>query len=248
MKIPFPLPPAEPEIRSALAPLGVLRAGINLSNTLLVSARTPEGQPHGVSPDMAHAVGTALGVPVQLIPYQTPGEVADAVVRHEWDIGLIGAEPQRAETIAFTPAYAEIEACYCVRASAAIAAHADVDRPGVRIVTTARAAFTLWLERHIKHATLITAESLDGARDIFANGGADVLASLKSKLEDQPIPNSLILEPSFMTVQQAIGCAKSQIKSAEWLTSFVRAACKSGFVAERIRHHGVRGLQEGRFV
>ncbi len=24
-----------------------------------------------------------------------------------WDVGLIGAEPQRAETIAFSPAYAE---------------------------------------------------------------------------------------------------------------------------------------------
>ena len=31
-----------------------------------------------------------------------------------WDIGNIGAEPERAKTIAFTAAYAEIEATYLV--------------------------------------------------------------------------------------------------------------------------------------
>jgi polar amino acid transport system substrate-binding protein len=80
MMFPFSFQPASSEIRSALAPLGFLRAGINLSNTLLVSARTSEGEPDGVSPDMARAVGAALDVPVRLIPYQTPGEVADAIV------------------------------------------------------------------------------------------------------------------------------------------------------------------------
>lgn len=243
MNIPFPFPPAGSEIRSALAPSGILRAGINLSNTLLVSARTPEGGPAGVSPDMALAVGAALGVTVRLVSYKTPGEVADAIMRHEWDIGLIADEPQRAETIAFTPAYAEIEACYCVRANAGMAGNTDIDRPGHRIATTERAAFTLWLERHIKHATLVPADSLDGARELFASGGADVLASLKSKLEDHPIPDTNVLTPPFMTVQQAIGCAKSQAAAAFWLSSFVRAACQSGFVANCIQHHGVRGLQ-----
>jgi polar amino acid transport system substrate-binding protein len=243
MMFPFPFQSASSEIRSALAPLGFVRAGINLSNTLLVSARTSEGEPDGVSPDMARAVGAALDVPVRLIPYQTPGEVADAIVRNEWDIGLIAAEPQRAETIAFTPAYAEIEACFCVRTKSGMMSLADIDRSGQLISTTSRAAFTLWLERHIKHATLVPVESLDAARELFVGGGADVLASLKSKLEDQPIPDTQILSTPFMTVQQAIGCAKLQTASTQWLTHFVLAACKSGFVTSRIQHHGVRGLE-----
>ncbi|MFC7689923.1 hypothetical protein ACFQY5_10220 [Paeniroseomonas aquatica] len=39
-----------PEILAQLAPTGVLRAGINLSNFLLVTGRSPEGEPEGVSP------------------------------------------------------------------------------------------------------------------------------------------------------------------------------------------------------
>lgn len=39
-----------PEIVAQLAPHGVLRAGINMSNFLLVTGRSPSGDPEGVSP------------------------------------------------------------------------------------------------------------------------------------------------------------------------------------------------------
>ena len=56
----FDIPPVSAEVRAALTPTGVLRAGINLSNTLLVSERAADGSPDGVSPDMARAVAAAL--------------------------------------------------------------------------------------------------------------------------------------------------------------------------------------------
>ena len=144
-----------PEIIAELAPGGVLRAGLNLSNFLLVSGKTAAGGPAGVAPDMAAEIGRRLGVPVQYVSYKTPGELADAAETGAWDIGLIGAEPQRAEKIAFTPAYVEIEATYLVPAGSPIRTLADVDRPGVRISVTGRSAYGLWLDRHIAHATLV---------------------------------------------------------------------------------------------
>ena len=89
-------------VRSALAPTGVLRAGINMSNFLLVSERGPNGEPRGVSPGMAKALADMLAVDLELIPYKNPGLLADAARRDEWDVGLIGAEPARAEFISFT--------------------------------------------------------------------------------------------------------------------------------------------------
>ena len=105
-----------PEIIAELAPTGVLRAGINMSNFLLVTGRSASGDPEGVSPGMAKAVADRLGVPVRYVPFAKPGLLADAVDDNVWDIGLIGAEPQRAEKIAFTAAYTEIEATYLVPA------------------------------------------------------------------------------------------------------------------------------------
>src|SRR5919202_373606 len=132
--------PMPDEVRHQLAPAGILRAGINLSNFLLVSGRTADGEPAGVSPDMARAIADNLGVALRYVTYPSPGELADAATRDEWDIALVGAEPQRAEVISFTPAYAEIEATYLVPAGSRLQSVAEVDVPGVRIAVTARTA------------------------------------------------------------------------------------------------------------
>jgi polar amino acid transport system substrate-binding protein len=188
------------DIRAQLAPHGVLRAGINMSNFLLVNSRGPDGAPQGVSPSMALAIADRLGVPVQYVPYPRPGELADDAGRDKWDIGLIGAEPQRAEKIAFTAAYAEIESTYLVPAGSPITSLAEVDRPGVRIAVAARAAYDLWLERNIKHATLLRAESLDGSMALFVDQKLDVLAGLRPKLltDAEQLPGARILDGKFM--------------------------------------------------
>ena len=233
-----------PEIRSELAPHGVLRAGINLSNFLLVTGSSPSGEPQGVSPDMAREIAARLGVPVRYVPFPKPGELADAAGKDVWDIGLIGAEPARAEKIDFTTAYVEIEATYLVPAGSPLQTLADVDRPGVRIAVTARAAYDLWLERNIKHATLIRSNSLDAAYDQFVAEKLDALAGLKPRLltDIQSLPGARILDGQFTAVQQAIGTARGNKEGAAFLQSFVNEAKASGFVASLIERHHVQGL------
>lgn len=143
------------KVIAELAPTGTLRAGVNLSNFLLVTGRTASGDPEGVSPDLARAVADRLSVPVRYVTYPRPSELADAADRDAWDIGLIGAEPARAEKIAFTAAYAEIESTYLVPAGSPLGAIGDVDRPGIRIAVAAGSAYDLWLSRHIAHAELV---------------------------------------------------------------------------------------------
>lgn len=232
------------DIIAELAPHGVLRAGINLSNFLLVTGRDEHGSPVGVAPDMARAVAERLGVSLRLVPYARPGILADACGTDAWDIGLIGAEPQRAETIAFSAAYAEIEATYLVPEGSPIGALADVDREGLRIASTARAAYDLWLERNIRHATLVHAQSIDGAFALFQEQKLDALAGLRPRLisDQAALPGSRILDGSFMTVQQAIGTAKPNTKGAAFLRDFVEEAKRSGLVARLIGKHGVKGL------
>jgi polar amino acid transport system substrate-binding protein len=233
-----------PEIIAQLAPHGTLRAGINLSNFLLVTARDAHGSPEGVSPDMARALAERLGVPLRLVPYASPGLVADACGTDAWDIALIGAEPQRAETIAFSAAYAEIEATYLVPAGSPITSIAEVDRPGVRIASTARAAYDLWLERNITQATLLRAEGLDGALQLFTDRKLEALAGLRPRLlkDVEALPGARILEGQFSAVQQAIGTARANAAAAAFLRDFVEEAKASGLVARLIAKHGVRGL------
>ncbi len=231
-------------VLSELAPRGFLRAAINVSNFLLVTGRDAEGNPVGVAPEMAQAMAKRLGVAVRLVPFPTPGELGDRVGDDVWDVALIGAEPQRAEKIAFSAAYVEIAATYLVGPDSKFRSVDEVDRPGVRISSTARTAYDLWLERNIKNAELVRAGSLDGAYDDFVSKKLDVLAGLRPRLiaDARKLPGSRILDGQFSAVQQAIGTARANEAGAAFIQEFVEDAKQSGLVASLIEKHRVNGL------
>jgi polar amino acid transport system substrate-binding protein len=238
------MPEPSKDVIAELAPTGALRAGINLSNFLLVSGKSPSGDPEGVAPDMARDIAQKLGVPVTYVMFKSPGELADAAGRNVWDIGLIGAEPARAEAIAFTPAYVEIEATYLVPAGSPLKTVADVDRPGIRIAVSARSAYDLWLTRNIKHAELRRANGIDASFKLFVDEKLDALAGLRPRLlsDVEKLPGARIFDERFTAVQQAIGTAKKNAAAAAFLTRFVEEAKASGRVARLIERHRVRGL------
>jgi polar amino acid transport system substrate-binding protein len=237
-------PGVSKEVVTQLAPTGVLRAGINLGNFLLVTGKTASGDPQGVAPDMAAEIAKRLGVPVAYVKYERPSQLADAGGTGVWDIGLIGAEPQRAAKITFTPAYCEIEATYLVPPGSPITRIEEVDRPGIRIASRRGAAYGLWLERNIKQAKLILSESAEGPFQQFVAEKLEAYGSLRPQLlnEGPKLPGSRILPGNFMTVQQAIGTAKPNEAGAAFLRDFVAEAKKSGLVAALIEKHHVVGL------
>lgn len=238
------MPAVTDEVRAALIPSGVLRAGINLSNFLLVTDRDANGAPVGVSPGMAGILATLLGCDLEYVLYDSPGGVADAAQDDAWDIGNIGADPARAAFITFTVAYCEIESTCLVPPNSAIERFADVDQPGIRIASKARAAYTLWLERHVEHAELKLFDSIDASFDAFVAEGLDVLAGLRPRLLDdvERIPGARLLPDKFAAVQQAIGTPKDRGSAgAEYLSRFVAASKQTGVVQALIDAHGVSG-------
>lgn len=226
-----------------LAPNGVLRAAINTGNFLLVTGKDAAGDPTGVAPDMAREIATRLGVSVRYVQFARPNALADAAGDRVWDIGLIGAEPARAAKIAFSPAYVEIEATYLAPPGSRLASLADVDQPGVRIAVLAKSAYDLWLERNIKHATLVRANSAADASKLLADGEADVLAALRPGLqaEIERLPGARILDGRFTAVQQAVGTRRENAAGAVFLRGFVEEAKASGLVARLIERHGMAG-------
>lgn len=234
--------PMSAQARAELAPAGRLRAGLNYSNFLLVSKRAPTHE--GVAPDLARELAQRAGAEVEFVGYENAGLVADAAKDEAWDVAFIGAEPARAGEIAFTAAYVEIEATYLVPAGSAIRTLDDVDRTGVRIATTARAAYTLYLERTIRHATLVQVQGQDETIAHFEQRGIEVLAGLKPRLlkEVERIPGSRLLDGRFTAIQQAMGTPKRRTAAAAYLAAFAEEVKASGLVASLIERHGARGL------
>lgn len=229
--------------RSELGVPGTLRVGINLGNILLVTGRSSDGDPQGVAPDMAAAIAEQLGVAVSYVTFDTPGAVADAVADGLWDLCLIAEEPKRAETIAFCDAYVEIEATYLVPAGSPLQAIDDVDRPGVRIAVSERAAYDLYLSRTLRHAELRRAKGLAGAFELFRTEKLDALAGLVPALREnrESLPGSRLLPGRYTTVRQAVGTRPANPALKAFVQQFIAEAKADGLVARLIDRHGVTG-------
>ena len=230
--------------RSDLAPSGKLRVGINFGNNLLTARDPVTRAPSGIALDLAAELGRRLGVPIEIVSYESAGALADSASSGAWEVGFLGAEPQRANQISFTAAYLEIEATYLVPPGSPLRAIADVDREGVRIITTAKSAYDLYLTRTLRHATLTRAAGADAAFKSFVSDKMDALAGLKPQLvtDHDKLPGSRILEGRFTAVQQAVGTPKGHDAGAEYLREFAEDVKASGMVARAIEKHGVRGV------
>jgi len=228
------------EIRKALAPTGVLRTGINLSNFLLVSGQNADGTPAGVSPDLTRHIAAALDVPCEFVLFETPGQLADAVADDVWDICNIAHEPDRARQIDFSQPYVLIDANFLVRTESAFTSNEDIDQNDVKIIAFYRSAYDLWLRDNLQHASLVAADSIQHSHDMFLRGEADVLASLKPRLQmELDTDRHRMIAPRFTAIKQAVGIKKTDPAILQFLNDLINDAIENGFIEASLAAHGV---------
>jgi len=229
-------------IDAELSQSGVLRAGINLGNILLVTGTAANGDPEGVAPSLAARLADHLGLAVELVPFDSPGDVADALAADAWDICLIAEEPERARTIAFVDAYVEIEATYMVPEGSALTTVEAVDAPGVRIAVSDRSAYDLYLTRTLTQAALHRAKGLQGALDLYVNEGLDALAGLRPALRDNAatLGGQRVLDGRYTAVRQAVGTKPENAELRAAIGAFLKTAKGDGTVAGLLERFGVQ--------
>ena len=232
------------EVRAQLAPHGVLSAAVYLGNFLLVTGRTSSGVPTGIAPDICRAIARRLDVQLDLKGFETQDEVVDAAATGKCGIVLVGSDPARAQKVTFTPAYAELEATYLVPANSLIQDISQVDQPGVRIASFFKSAYDHWLQRNLKHATLVHADSLQASNELFISEQLDALAGLKTGLVAfaNKVPGLRILDGQFTGIQQGIATNKSNVEAIDFLRACVEEFIRSGLVADLIQKYQVQGL------
>jgi polar amino acid transport system substrate-binding protein len=237
-------PPLTAAVRADLAPAGTLRAGINYGNFILATRDPATGESRGVAIDLTRELARRLGVPVEIVPYDSVAAMVDAAKTGAWDIAFLGIDPAREGDIGFTAAYLQIEATYLVPAASPLRAVADVDRDGIRVAAPARANYELFLGRSLKHAQLVRAPTAGAAFDLLASGQVNALAGLRQALIDLAgrLPGSRILDGGFMHVPQAIGVPRGRDAGLAYLRAFVAEAKASGMVGRAIAQTGARGV------
>ncbi|MGI4779538.1 MAG: ABC transporter substrate-binding protein [Janthinobacterium lividum] len=229
---------------SAFAPTGVLRASINCGNPILVNKDDADGVPTGVSIDLARGFAQRLGVPVELVVFDSAGKSVDAVTDERADVGFFAIDPLRGAGIAFTDAYVLIEGAYMVRQGSPLRDNAEVDRAGHRVAVGKGSAYDLYLSRELRHAEIVRAPTSPTVVATFVEQGLEVAAGVRQQLEAdiRHLPGMRLLPGRFMVIRQAMGLPKGRGEAAaRALHAYVEDMKANGFVADALRHHGIEG-------
>lgn len=222
-----------------LAPSGKLRVAINFGNPVLAQ-RGPNGDPRGVSAELARELAKRLNLPIEFVVFEEAGKVAEAASQDKWDIAFLAIDPTRAATIDFTPPYVLIEGTYLTRANAPLQKVEDVDTDGIRIAVAENSAYDLYLTRNLKNAKLIRAINSAAAISDFEQGKVDVLAGVRQPLDSyaRTHPDTRVMDGRFMSIQQAMCSPKGREAAARYLRDYIEEMKRSGFVANALAESG----------
>jgi polar amino acid transport system substrate-binding protein len=230
------------EANAQLAGTGKLRAAINFGNPILAT-RGADGAPRGVSVDLAREAARRLGVPIELVQFNSAGNVVEAAKAGQVDLAFVAIDPVRAADMDYTAPYVIIEGAYLVRNESRLQRNEEVDRPGTRIAVGRGSAYDLFLTREVKSATLVRAPTSPEVTDLFLAQNLDVAAGVKQQLEADArrVGGVRLLPGRFMVIEQAMGVPKGRTAAQAWLSNFIEEMKASGFVASALQRHGSEG-------
>lgn len=236
-------PSVTSQVRSELAPTGKLRVGINYGNALFAK-RDATGEGSGIAIDLARELGRQIGAPVEILGFDSGGQMTAGLKRGGWDIAFMAYEPEREAEVAFAGAFAEIESTYLVPAGSPLRNAAEVDREGVRVAVSAGGGNDLFLSRTLKRAQLVRATGSAATLKMFITDKVEALAGLKPNLIEQSakLPGSRVLDGRYTVIPYSAGTAKGREAGNRYLRDFIEEAKTSGLIARSIEKNGIRGV------
>lgn len=233
-----------PETRQALAPTGQLRVAF-LSGPLYAAKDPTTGELKGVAVDLGRDLARRVGVPFQPVLYPNPGAILTGAKSGEWDVALMGINPERAAALDFSAPYMEVEQGYLTRAGIPVASASDVDKSGIRVAVAEKTGADLYLSSALKNATLVRTKSVGELDAVLDSGNADVIAATKALLFDRAAkrPGARVLDGRFLVEPIGMGVPKGRDAiAATYVGRFVEEAKAAGLVRSAIETAGLRGV------
>ena len=219
---------------ATLACGNVLRAAINSGNRALV--RQDGDRLSGVSPALARRLADSIGARLEPVVYPSAGKVFEDAESDRWDVAFLAIDVTRARRVSFTRPYHVIEATYAVCADSAFEMPEDVDRAGMRILTSTGSAYDLFLSDNLAHATLERWGTPSESYEAFSRGQGDAVAGVRASLDHFFDGDSAVrvLPGAITRVEQAMVLPGAAHLAIAALDRFVAAAIAEGFVAREL--------------
>jgi polar amino acid transport system substrate-binding protein len=225
-----------------LIPSGRLRVGVVFAPapSAFFVVKDANGQPRGVTVDLANELAQALGAPIEFMVVPNSGLVTDATESGAIDVAFMPVDEERRKRVEFGPAYYLIESTYMVTGASGIKTVSEVDRRNVRVVGIANTTTIRAAARSLKNTTISAVTSVDAAVDMLRNGKADAFALSRDSLPPfvADLPGSRIVDGGFQQTGIAIAVPKNRPNALAYVTAFLERAKASGSVRRALDRAG----------
>lgn len=229
-----------------LIPTGTLRVGVAAapSPSPLFVVKDADGQPRGVTVDLANELARQLGVAAEFMVAPNTGELVNALEAGAIDLSFMPVDEERKRRIDFGPVYFLAESTYMVTEASGLRTVDEVDRIGVRVVGIANTTTIRAAGRSLKHATIKAAQSVGEAIEMIAGGKADAFALSRDSLPPfvAKLPGSRIVNGGFQLTGIAVAIPKGRPEALAQVTAFLEKAKNSGVVRRAFDGAGLSHL------
>lgn len=233
---------ATPALRRSYAATGPLRIALNFGNGVLIG-RDAKGRPHGITHDLGLLLAEEIGCEPRFVAFDQAADVSGSAALGQWDVCFLAVDPARAEAIAFTRPYVRIAGCYVVAASTGVAQRDAVVTQRLRIGVVEGSAYALHLARQPGAERLVRFSGMAAMLHALDDGAVDGIAGIEAVMAAHAAARAdwWLVQPPFMTIEQAMGVPAGRVAAAAHLRGFIAALTDGGTVRDILERHGVAG-------
>jgi len=238
------VPSVSPQIKSTLAPTGVLRVGVYLGSPTSLVRVGPSGESFGIALELGKALGQQLGVPVQVIEFPRVAEVIVAIKDEKVDMTFTNATAARAKEIDFTAPLVQLELGILVPTNSSIKNFGDVDKQGVRLGVSQGSSSQSVLGQRLKQTMIVPVPSLEVAASKLQNNELDAFATNKGILFElnEKLSGFQVLQDRWGLENLAIAIPKGREDALPFLNVFAQKVRESGQLDLMAKRAGLRGM------
>lgn len=232
------------DTRAALAPTGKLRVAF-LSAPIYATKDVATGEFKGVAVDLGKELAQRVSVPFDAVVYPTFPELMNAARSGQWDVALMGVDPERAKVVDFSAPFMNVEQGFLVAVGSSIATAATADATGVRVGVLEKSSLDAFLSQTLKNATIVRAKTLAENYALLDAGKVDAVAGTKPALFNAAAsrPGTRVIDGGLPSDQIAMAVPRGRAAGAsEYVGRFIEEAKATGLVKAAIERAGLRGV------
>jgi len=238
------VPSVSQQIKSTLAPTGVLRVGVYLGSPTSLVRVGPSGESFGIALELGKTLGHQLGVSVQVVEFPRVAEVIAAIKDERVDMTFTNATAARAKEIDFTAPLVQLELGILVPTTSSIKNFGDVDKQSVRLGVSQGSSSQSVLGQRLKQTTIVPVPSLEIAASKLQNKELDAFATNKGILFElnEKLSDFQVLQDRWGLENLAIAIPKGRQDALPFLNVFAQKVRENGQLDLMIKRAGLRGM------